>query len=44
VENLADQRYWSSVNPSNITGVNRGNMVAHIGAPRTFSASMTVDF
>lgn len=44
VQNLADERYWSSVNPSNITGVNKGNMVAHIGAPRTFSASVTVDF
>ncbi len=44
VQNLADVRYWSSVNPSNITGTNRGNMVAHIGAPRTFSASMSVDF
>jgi iron complex outermembrane receptor protein len=44
VQNLADERYWSSVNPSNITGTNRGNMVAHVGAPRTFSASVTVDF
>ncbi len=44
VQNLADERYWSSVNPSNITGTNRGNMVAHLGAPRTFSASVTMDF
>ena len=44
VQNLADERYWSSVNPSNIAGTNKGNMVAHIGAPRTFSASVTMDF
>lgn len=42
--NLADKRYWSTVGPSNIAGTNRGNMVAHLGAPRTASASVTMDF
>ena len=42
--NVADKRYWSTVGPSNITGSNRGNMVAHLGAPRTAAASVTMDF
>jgi iron complex outermembrane receptor protein len=42
--NVADKRYWSTVGPSNIAGTNRGNMVAHLGAPRTVSASVTMDF
>jgi len=41
---VTDQRYWSTVAPSNIVGNNLGNMVAHIGAPRTLSASMSMDF
>ncbi len=42
--NVADKRYWSTVGPSNLTGNNRGNMVAHLGAPRTASASVSMDF
>lgn len=44
LNNITDERYWSTVAPSNITGTNKGNMVAHIGAPRTVSASVSVDF
>jgi hypothetical protein len=32
------------VAPSNITGTNRGNMVAHVGAPRTLALSTAADF
>jgi iron complex outermembrane receptor protein len=44
LNNLADERYWSTIAPSNITGTNTGNMVAHIGAPRTVAASVSIDF
>ena len=44
LDNLTDEHYWSTVAPSNITGTNIGNMVAHIGAPRTVAASMSIDF
>jgi iron complex outermembrane receptor protein len=44
VNNLADKHYWSTIAPSNITGTNTGNLVAHLGSPRTVSASMTIDF
>lgn len=44
LNNVTDERYWSTVAPSNITGTNLGNMVAHIGAPRTVAASMAIDF
>lgn len=43
VNNLADTRYWSTVGPASITGTNKGNMVAHIGAPRTAARSMSID-
>lgn len=43
VNNVADTRYWSTVGPANITGTNKGNMVAHIGAPRTAALSMSID-
>ena len=43
LNNAADKRYWSTVAPSNITGTNLGNMVAHVGAPRTLAASLSVD-
>jgi len=38
------QGYWSTIGPSNITGTGIGNMTAHLGAPRTMLASVTVDF
>lgn len=44
VENLTDRHYWSTIGPSNITGANTGNLVAHLGAPRTLQASVTVKF
>jgi iron complex outermembrane receptor protein len=44
VSNVTDKRYWSTVAPSNITGTNKGNMVAHVGAPRTLALSAAVDF
>ena len=43
LNNATDKRYWSTVAPSNITGTNLGNMVAHVGAPRTLAASLSVD-
>lgn len=44
VNNAGDERYWSTIAPSNLTGTNTGNMVAHLGAPRTVSASVSIDF
>jgi iron complex outermembrane recepter protein len=44
VNNVGDERYWSSVAPSSITGTNLGNMVAHVGAPRTVVVSLSIDF
>ena len=44
VLNLTDERYWSTIGPSNLTGANTGNMTAHVGAPRTIAASVSVDF
>lgn len=44
VENITDRHYWSTIGPSNITGANTGSLVAHIGAPRTLQASVTVRF
>ena len=44
VNNLIDEHYWSTIGPSNITGANTGNMTAHLGAPRTVAASMSIDF
>jgi iron complex outermembrane receptor protein len=44
VENITDRHYWSTIGPSNITGANTGNLVAHLGAPRTLDASVTVKF
>ncbi len=44
VQNVADRHYWSTIGPSNITGANTGNLVAHVGAPRSLQASVTVKF
>ncbi len=33
VDNVADRRYWSTVGPSNLTGANTGNLLAHFGSP-----------
>jgi iron complex outermembrane receptor protein len=44
VDNVTDRHYWSTIGPSNLTGANTGNLVAHVGAPRTLDASVTVKF
>ncbi|MEP6545882.1 MAG: TonB-dependent siderophore receptor [Gammaproteobacteria bacterium] len=44
VDNIADRHYWSTVGPSNLTGANTGNLLAHFGSPRTVLASASVDF
>jgi iron complex outermembrane recepter protein len=44
VDNIADRRYWSTVGPSNLTGANTGNLLAHFGSPRTVLASVSVHF
>jgi outer membrane receptor protein involved in Fe transport len=42
VDNVADRRYWSTIGPSDLTGANTGNLLAHLGAPRTVLASVSV--
>jgi iron complex outermembrane receptor protein len=44
VNNVTDRHYWSTIAPSNLTGANTGNLLAHLGAPRTVLASVSVDF
>jgi iron complex outermembrane recepter protein len=44
VNNVADKDYWSTVAPSNLTGTNTGNLLAHLGSPRTVLASASFDF
>jgi len=44
VDNLTDKHYWSTVAPSNLTGANTGNLLAHFGSPRTVLASASIDF
>jgi iron complex outermembrane recepter protein len=44
VDNVADRHYWSTIGPSNLTGTDTGNLLAHLGSPRTILASASVDF
>jgi iron complex outermembrane recepter protein len=44
VDNLTDRHYWSTVAPSNLTGANTGNLLAHFGTPRTLLAAVSFDF
>lgn len=44
VDNITDRSYWSTIAPSTITGANTGNMVAHLGSPRTLAAGVSIDF
>jgi iron complex outermembrane recepter protein len=44
VDNVADKHYWSTVAPSNLTGANTGNLLAHFGSSRTVLASASIDF
>jgi iron complex outermembrane recepter protein len=43
VDNVTDRRYWSTIAPSNLTGANTGNLLGHLGSPRTVQASLSVD-
>ena len=43
VNNVTDQHYWSTVAPSNLTGANTGNLIGHLGAPRTILASVALN-
>ncbi len=43
VDNVTDRHYWSTVAPSNLTGANTGSLLAHLGAPRTVLAAISVD-
>ncbi|HEY6452895.1 MAG TPA: TonB-dependent siderophore receptor [Steroidobacteraceae bacterium] len=43
VDNVANRFYWSTVAPSNLTGTNAGNLVAHLGSPRMVLASVSID-
>lgn len=42
VNNVTDRHYWSTIEPSDITGTNTGSLVAHLGAPRMLLASVSV--
>ena len=44
LNNVADVHYWSTLGPGNITGTAVGSYTAHLGAPRTASASMELAF
>jgi iron complex outermembrane receptor protein len=44
VDNITDRNYYSTVSPSNLTGANTGNLLAHLGSPRTVLASLSVYF
>ncbi|HEY0800510.1 MAG TPA: TonB-dependent siderophore receptor [Steroidobacteraceae bacterium] len=44
VDNVTDRHYWSTVAPSNLTGANTGNLLAHFGSPRTVLAAASIDF
>ncbi len=43
VDNITDRHYWSTIAPSNLTGANTGNLIGHLGLPRTVQASVSVD-
>jgi iron complex outermembrane receptor protein len=44
INNVGDTHYWSTLGPGNITGTTVGSYTAHLGSPRTVSASMEVAF
>ncbi len=43
VDNVTDRNYWSTVGPSNLVGSNTGNLLGHLGEPRTLAASVSVN-
>jgi iron complex outermembrane receptor protein len=44
VNNIGNTHYWSTLGPGNITGTNVGSYTAHLGLPRTMSASFELAF
>jgi iron complex outermembrane receptor protein len=44
INNVTDRHYWSTIAPSNLTGANTGNLLAHLGTPRSLLASLSVNF
>jgi len=44
VNNIGNVHYWSTLGPGNITGTNVGSYTAHLGLPRTVSASFELAF
>jgi iron complex outermembrane receptor protein len=44
VNNVGNTHYWSTLGPGNITGTNVGSYTAHLGLPRTVSASFELAF
>ena len=43
VDNVTDRHYWSTIAPSNLTGANTGNLLAHFGSPRMLLAEVSVN-
>jgi len=44
LNNVADEHYWSTLGPGNITGTNVGSYTAHLGSPRTLAISFEAGF
>ena len=44
VNNVTDRNYYSTISPSNLTGTNTGNLIAHLGSPRLLLASLSIYF
>jgi iron complex outermembrane recepter protein len=44
IDNVTNRSYWSTVAPSNLTGANTGNLLAHFGSPRTVLVGVSMDF
>jgi iron complex outermembrane receptor protein len=44
VNNLTDRNYYSTISPSNLSGTNTGNLIAHLGSPRMVLASLSIYF
>jgi len=42
VNNVTDRNYWSTIAPSDLTGTNTGNLIAHFGSPRMLLASVSL--
>ena len=44
MNNVTDKHYWSTVAPSNLTGANTGNLLAHLGSAAHGVGVASVDF